>query len=536
MKITLQQRGESTIYDLTDYLLEEGLENIASEFERAAFERVYEDARISFSNIDGYFTDIFSGTPATARFVLTLWEGGRKLFLGELDNDSVPFNISKEQITLVAFSFNKIFWDECKKRKLRRSYSSEFENNTFVTVLDVLTKDILNEFTSLNIQNLDLRNGFGERRIRSITHDATEGDEGRYSELDPDTTVEDLLKAMEIFYNAEFYIDYESMALVMDVRNEIISDTQTSIDDTIHEDSIEVWLSDEEKYDYLYGMIGVPKPKTPEFQNFINLGYSLSTAPNFLSGSLTVPFQYRITNVYLDSRGIEVESPTSEVLEVNIPGSFQVGETAYSYNPSIKFLAESSNVIKRNVYRTVITIDYPVSYGILYKVFEISGYAQTTFTDNVGGTVNEDLQLIPQSPAEAGWVSYDETTGQWGEVIYDNQDGINRPDGKIFEAIPSLRFVEGVSRNPIGPSLYQIYCFFGKDNPFEAIVNSWKRLLISRRRLKCRVEGIDFRIGDSVMVSKIPDLAALTNGKFYAKRAGINLIEEQTDLELVSVI
>lgn len=360
---------------------------------------------------------------------------------------------------------------------------------------------------------------------------------GRYADLDPTMTVEELLKAVEIYYNAEFILDYNTKFLMMKKRGLPISSTAKDISSIICEDEpAEFYPFGEPRYDYIY--------TTYAFVEIPPLEYLGMTFPTNIESNLT-PFPNpdlytsREIKYYLTATINDIESNPSEVLNIMIPPSIAIKDVSggiigyRGYKVQLRIPQCISGTSKRTIYRNEL---YGNANGKICKMLGIDGNEVVEIED--GYRCDTAIPLPSNSKIIVNaWAGFDEKTGQWLPPIYDTQNGKNRPIGKrIFEILPSLRFVDPNTRTQLhSTTSYDIYCFFGKDNSFENIREEWIDLMITKSKLILKVIGTDFVDGDEIIRPKIKNLGIIpvNAGTFVVKRAEPDLFRNETRMEIV---
>lgn len=347
---------------------------------------------------------------------------------------------------------------------------------------------------------------------------------GRYADLADDTSIEELLKALEIFYNAEFAIDYSVKTLYMKRRHTPNISAVKSIDGLVCDgDEIKHYIEDEDKYDYLYTVTKAVEAPAPLATITEPSGYSSSIFYRKPTDRI-----YYVSNV-IDDKEVALSKP----LKVSLVWKEIENQAGAYYTTQLVTLSIPpglAGTTKRYIYSNVCGHE---DLGI-YKRKEINNNDATTWED-LGGYTTKIPDWL-QEPV-AGWIGYDENTQAWTDPILDVFNGVNRPEGKkIFEVYPQLRFVNTISRSPINSqTLFDIFCFFGKDTTLESVKENWIPLFLTKARLECPVNSTEFEIDDEITKPKYPFLNALSSKNFRVVKARVNTRTEETQLEMIQL-
>lgn len=448
MNISLGQIGQ-TVYDITGRLDYETDIQLNQELERQAFQRTVEDVRLRCGNLNGFFTTLFDGMSPTARWEVVIRDA-RILFRGEVDNESITFDVGKEWVEFDVFSVTKVFWDAAKTIRITKAVS-EFGVDVslgttielFITVEQLIKREItLDKFGGI-IAGYSISALYAQRHIRfwAYTSDRAIGNNGRYRDLDPRTTIDELLKAMSIYYNAEFFIDPATQFLVMQKRGSVLNDVKTNLNDVIEDDEkIDIQLFDEQKIDYLGLSLKLGTPGQTQLRDG---GYTVLAAGEKGLGAGRYMW---LSTFFYRSGDLIVESPAglqSSPLELKMGGSAAVPVT---YQALLKMPLGPTNVTGRKLYRTRNS-----GAGKFYHVLTIENNTDEIRTDTVPDT-SLGKPLSSLSLSGNTWIRYDEESGTWVEKIVEDPAGLNRPNGKVFEVTPKLRFVS----KPYGPTASEI--------------------------------------------------------------------------------
>lgn len=164
--------------DYSKFLIDSSEEQINQESERRAFERVVDDARFRFSDFEGTFTALFGSGPSQARWrVAVITDTGRTVFLGEIYNPSIVFDIPGEFVTIDVYSLDRIFWDRAAQLLLTLPHGTvggstidEFLPVLYTNVLFVLEHECAPERFDYVFTGLDIDARYRFRPIRGWAH------------------------------------------------------------------------------------------------------------------------------------------------------------------------------------------------------------------------------------------------------------------------------------------------------------------------------------------------------------------------------
>ncbi|MFI5250794.1 MAG: hypothetical protein ACHQQQ_00055 [Bacteroidota bacterium] len=637
MKITLGIRGDLR-RDITPLLDEDSKIILMQELERDAFERTVEDLTLRASNMDGYFTEIFRYGTASTRYEVTVSEEMRTLFRGEIDNESIRFDAKELWVELNVFSMNHRFWDRAKRTRVNLCFTPDEKSIITMGVKELILRELSSGRVDAENQPLfqgdmfsdfTIADQYAYRQIRfyADTDDSLIGNNGKFANLDPSTTIFDLLTAMSVYYNAEFFINPETEEFTMNRR---LSPTghQGNLDGCVLDDSkIDVLYLDRSKYDYIYTMIAIAEPPSPLFDRFdyssagadfilhvnptgkekcfkyfltclINDTETMPSVPlmvnvpatkittddvGFTNVSawdvrLTIPAGYPGTTkryLYrteaLPSGSTQLEGPAIPIVSVaagspclvttTIPHYFSKGDTVKFTNtgstPNLNGSYAVAEVKSDKSFTINIIIAIAGNRGTVKKIIgpgvvdlpnvyflaEIDGNLPVSYRDGTEHYPRCDTSRVMKqaSPlAISAWIGYDETyfPHQWKTPILDVEGGRNTPSGKIFDALPKLNFCSpNFPGQPNPYNLYDVFSFFTKDNELDKLTMQWENLLTTIRGISCKVKGINFRVGDEIGLSaNLPFSDALDlHPRLLVKKAAIDLINEETELELISL-
>ena len=571
--IQLTQVGNASVdVDLERYIKDGSDPVLSMQYERSAFKRVVDDVRLVLDDSDLFFTNLFRGQAATSVWYVRVKLDNKLLFVGKIKNETIRFDPMKEVCSFDVFSLLGLFWDRTKTTRVLND--PIFANESAQHYL-TLEKILLREFVWVRGGRIGIRTGGGMRAsnpyqdiftgvsvhanfknrlirafaLASTYHVQGIGNNGRYGNLlgvvnrsqavrrfgsrRTRETIEDvaeftdhytLLLAFATWYNAEFYVDYETNLLTMVPREFVINatpnngssyDLQTILRD---DHTINIQLYDNEKYDYLHYVKGNAFVFPPTLIGIFDRSDTIGIKHN-VSYVLTEVRAYADGGVYETSASVAM---TVDVLS-RIVGSVE------SVNITIGVPIFASGVVKKNIYRTSERI------AIYYLIGTVTTHG--LFVDPLlDQNVLEGGANPPRSsPTQLAWIRYNETTGKWDTPILDNQGGVNVPEGNIFETIPALRFNDSKDFNPD-----DLVAFFGREsgdanweNVFET---QFLGELTTKHKISCTVDATGFKIGDAFFISQglVPQF---TKTGFYVKKASVHLNpkDSKTELELSGV-
>lgn len=588
--------GVTTLVDYSQFVLDSESVTVSSEREYAAFQRSHDDLHLKLSNLSNAFTAIFKTIQfqPTTQMRVEVYSDARRIFLGYVDPDTVEFDITGETLTLDAFSINKAFWELAKVTRIRKPTETNATVRThYVTLERILLDQLLSPtvfrglFTELAIDTL-----FINRKIRwwgdaHLYTDPTIGNTGRFRELDPTTTIAELLEAIALYYNAEFSIDEETLKFQMRKRGSVISNQQWNLEDKLLEDSSPtISLQDDERYDYLMTNADLQKPSPPVYTATQLIASETKGFVSVLYGAMF--FSWQLTNV-LDFGGLELESPLSErtgqygIFYHGIGGN---GEQSSSiWNTVVMTVGSAAaNVTKRRLYRqdwvpvfrenydtavdpwtggtyytgAIITVqEYlarlrnNVQYrlpqiqnipdrkvvGLPYQVDELEGNGSGLMVDDWRPMHYDAGQTFYAGGNRTGtvWFGYDSVAGTWSTPIFADATS-QAPTGKIFEIFPSLRFTNIVATKEILPrNALDVIAFFGgrADFNLDTFVTQWIMMVKARAQLRGEFIGTSYRVGDTVKKPvKFYNSDILPGEELMIERARIG--QETSHLEMVT--
>lgn len=453
MNVTLQLEDQSV--DITPYLDDESDIELAQEHELKAFQRTVDDVRLKCSNLHGEFTT-WLGSPSSVKPRIVVMDEGRTLFRGQIQQ---PFDFDVrsdgEWLSFDCFSMTKAFWDLCKQLKVTKATPVGKENDLWTTAQEVIEREITMERFGHLLSGYQIADIYSSRRIRfwGYTADQTIGNHGRYTDLDPRTTLDELLKAMMLYYNADIFIDPETQLLVMQKRDEILNNENHDLNELLDEDDEMTVQVYDEKVDYIALALNATKPTAPTFS--MKLLRDSSQSKGLAKGRYrwAVTFVYRLgSNISESDLGDETESHELSGGNPNPNPGAPTQNIKYVYGARLIDIKSGPGAcVARRIYRTRNGGD---------GTFFLSGVLDNN-NDVQYDDITPDSELGAAAPEmhHTGtiWMSYDETTGQWNDNIYGDASGLNTPPGDIHDVSPKLRF--GAVPEPYGIEIAAIYAY-----------------------------------------------------------------------------
>jgi len=528
--ITITESGKPSI-DVSRRLIADSDIELTQERERDAFERVISDVKLSLGNIDGTVADLFSSTNPLTYWDVNIYDG-RCIFWGRVQSP-ITFKLKTKVVEVRVYSIDRTWIDLCNVTYIPMW---KYTNKIYTTLEDILHRVLIGEgrpMTEIGISEIVVDDVYKNRPIRDTkdSDDSTIGNYGKFSDLDTTTTVKELLDAISIYYNAEFFVDPETKRFIMKQRSTVISDTEHDLDAVIRGDNdIDVDDTDQKRYDFIKVSIGVPKPGTPEKTDKL-IPVKLET-----NASGTFPVIYKYTNV-VKSGGIEIETELSDafVMEYKF-----VSVMKTIWLPIFKIAQPPTGTVRQNIYRlrlenenwfelyTSVVVD---SGGLLVinPKFEfdldvvLRDWTPITQSGRVGN------EWAHTSPSGDVFLRYDEFTGLWDDNIVEAVGTPAPKVGVIFEVNPQLRFYGRYSYSVKPFSIVDSFYFFGAETNMDAFKTQWLDMFRLRKPLRCTVKGTNYKYGDSFVSHRAAP------GKYYVKKAVGKFMKKETELELVTV-
>lgn len=493
---------------------------LSQDRERDDFKRTVEDLRIRVSDQDNKLTTLLRNYPITSLWDVAVKDEGRQLFAGRISRP-VSFDVQKDWISIQSYSKNKDFWEKAKNTLIWR-----FNRPTTFTILSSgygvfsTVAIILQANCSLIADGVfngfEIHSLYSSRPIRFAWDDIdpNTGNNGRYEDLDPNTTVFQLLTAMGKYYNAEIFVDPETDKLCMLPRNAVQNDVEHNLDELlINNEEIRYDDTESKKYDYVHSFIAIAKPEPMQEYGTYRTDYLSS-------------HQYCYTNYFTSG----VESVPSDV------ASFRMVAYGSDFVPAFFIPSPPQDVIQQRLYRK----DTDGKFRLSFVLTSTSAVTFAPYIQNVAGgiymqdfgarnSLTGNTVLINKVPTGHVWWRYNESTGQWSTVIgYENQ---NQPIGRIYDIIPELTFLDANGK-PLPASSFDVFAFFGKETSLQIFAQQWKDLFVTKGKLFCSVKGLPYRLGDSFVATNVPKIPS---GKYVVKKAVGNLLKSTTKLELIKV-
>jgi hypothetical protein len=296
-------------------------------------------------------------------------------------------------------------------------------------------------------------------------------------------------------------------------------------------------VASDQTYDYIHTIFTVTKATPPILTTV--------TAPAAGRGILgiydwIVTFVYKINDLELESvAGTSSGAFSVPILYVNGgPSAAKVGMT---------IPLGTTGTTKRRIYRSNWANTRPVGSQNLvpwwqeskyYLVAEVADNTTTTFYDDYPIRL-EDRQYFNEAAKRGSiWWGYDFATKSWRNPIVD--DGVNQtPNGRILEVTPVLRFVNPNNREETREfSILDMIGFFGGATDFdlERFIKQWQPVFTLSQRLTGEWEGLNYRIGDTVLCPKNYYGAELIKSeKLVIVSADIKITEDKSELEMASL-
>jgi len=524
LKITIAQHGYEA-EDITNRLDYESDVVMDCARERDAFKRAYGDVALRLSNLDGYFKRLFLALHPRTWWDVEVWDSGRRLFVGRIESP-IGFNLKDEWVNITVFSLDKLFWEFAKSYKLCRNF---FPGTITSTSQDLFNVQLVssNYFLAL-FSSVTMDSIYTNRTIR-IAPDAPPAI-ALFSliNLHADTTVEEFLLDAAKYYNAEFFIDPVTKAMTMKQRSVVLSDIKHDIDAVIQDDQpIDAADTDGDTYDYIHLSLGLTKP-APMYAQF-------RTAPTATVWGIVVPIAtagfkgqisgWAYTYVFIYN-GVEIESNYSD--RSGAFGGSPDGVTLY--NAMLTVPTGPTGTTKRKIFRWYGAENY-------VQVGEIADNITTQFLDNKVDDVIPTISGWPsfyQKKYFTGdvWFQYNETTGQWTSTAgYQDQSTFTIPSGKIFELSPRMRKADGTTI-----SLYELCELFGSEPITGNVLDQWKPLFLTRRKVVCSLRGKNYAVGDSaVSYNGIFPNDFTLDPRLVIKNPKVHLTKEFTDVEMFTI-
>jgi hypothetical protein len=504
--------------------------------EEKAFERKHGDVHLRFSNMDGTFTNIFAQATATTRWEVRIYMVDPVTlewviaFRGEVKPQHITFKLDTLWCEFDAFSKTKKFWE--RAADIRRIFDprqqaiwAQVEGpDGYITLQNVFS--IFDAALNLSLANT-IYSGydltiFGSRKIRGIRPgplcSPPIGNEGRIMEIDPSMTLAELLQAFQQKYNAEFYVDHQSGQLVMRRRNVPVASSALNIDSVLMDDQEpEIFWLDENKVDYIYTYSYIFITLTEQSRQAVWIEPPLRQYNQIDEGT------HSWICVGFNSSNVAVVA--SQLLTISLPNPGQ-GSSGWWVTLSIPSFPADTTI--RRLYRRSGGLATP------RLVTTIQHNNATTYQDRTGIGLLYAAQEAPNVRNTYNvYRRFDESTWRWQEDIIDN--GI-RPNGVIFELRPRLRFTEIGLPQLKQEDPYDVWAFFGREQEASLFQDDWRDWFRTRRRIKCKVKNVGYKLNQPVFSSRFPGVFTNTSN-YIVKRFESELTTRgnETMLDLLSV-
>ncbi len=604
LPILIGVHGSSEKMDVTPFLDASKDITLTQERERDAFQRSFSDLKLYLSNLNGNFYDYFLGQPAGTMWdvdviidevsdrglsVRNIFSGVIGASVGAYKADTIKFTIDDEKAQLQGYTLDKLFWKVASTTgaalplvKYVRSRIASAINHA--TVNDVLTTLIGQTTFSGIVRGIDAGIYAARPMDAFVMLAAVDNVRPRGTfidnhnvppsmSLDPSTTVQQVLNAMALYYNAQFYIEPATKVLTMAPRAGILNDLEIDITDRLITQGMALSVSDTVSKDYLSMNVKLDAPTIDAGQTSVNNGSGVD---------YSFPLTDLIVTFYKDIGGAEIESSPSSPMTINgVPAYItlriqQPIETVNNVNYANFW--EASQIEGIRIYAgmrdevnswiligdvPMIADGFPVFHG--YKVGSGDGaYYNWEFFLALGdnapkpdippsGTISvldsdgnywsnylilrdDDLlkaapmlmpsgsKLIAQYAEGEGWTISDQSTS----ALEQNAVGM--------DITPQLTFVkwDGSAINSLEP----LWEFFGgevKDSSaILQMLQQFQDLMVTKRKITLSLKGLNYLLGDSVVINKDVGVNGLI-GKWWIRSAVQHVMKQETEVEIVQV-
>lgn len=510
IRLTIAQRGLPAA-DITDRIDFESDPVADLQRERTAFKRAYGDLSVRLNNIDGYFSRLLLSKHPSTWWEIELYCDGERKFLGRL-TPPTEFDIKSDWITLTCFSIDKLFWERCASTTINlypKTGSALIRYAQTMTVQNMLQMVLVADkmpLTALGISGIDIDSMYASKLIYLAVNDRR---------LKDKTTVEQLLQATAMYYNAEFFIDPSDGRCKMKQRLAVLNDKRTNIDDLLQDDGgITLKDTDDEGYDYIHFTRPLDRPAAPSLGAITPVSGAIDPYQNV---------QYVATYLLSFDGGItEVESEPSDPSSVAT-----VQAAASSVVVNLPAVSSTVTVTGRVLYRI---------YGAEYrKVTEIRNNSTATYTDTLSmGFLSVSDKLVTQTRALHIWMRYDEPSGVWTAPVYSVDSG-DAPEGKIFDITPKLEFIDSDGNNSTS-DMTDVFAFFGSETDLQVYIDRWQSLFVTHRLIATSLYTKNISLGDSLVSLKgiFPnDFTA--DARMVLRSAKIHLAGEYTEAVIYTI-
>lgn len=551
MKLAIVTDSE---HDVTRRLDEESSMTVTIERERGEFNRYHSDVRATLSDMNGSITEIFKDVRGSDNIGFIFDGDTRRLFKGyvkmEGENTGVVINTDKKKVTFTAIETFRGAWELMKKKPIDLQINQDLSigaNDIYTDVEHIIKKNFTGAFNS-NLysqffSDVEIRNGIGAGVIRyaGVSTDPNIGNEGRYSKLDPQTKVSDLIEAILLHHNAECFIDYTTNNFVIQRRLESNPDVMHDLDVISRDDVDAIVLPyGAKKWDYVHALTNIEKPGGLSgvialYPRGLNNSYMMNQTDH------AIYVDYYVTYV-IDG----IESVPSDIVRFKIEPSVNrtlgglFGQPYYTYMRIIQ--NQNLPITEYKVYRT----DQEIRFGAPYIAYRLRTFPATEtgedifFSDLTAHPGGEKLDTFGRPWICAAWFGYDEPNMTYRQPVLDILGGKNRPSGTIFDSIAKLIFVDAAGETQ-SYSPFDVFALFGKQtdtvNTIAFIRERWKKLLLTEAIVKISAKGTDYNIGDEGTASRRP-LKFFGNKikKMVLKQAVINPFKKESELEFIGFL
>lgn len=480
--------------------------SFSDERERARFERVVGDIHLELSNMDGYIETLFSTLKVSSKwFVNVCNEAGDSIFRGVIEPKTVKPNLQNLWYAFDAFSTSRLLWDVVKTLRVRR-LSLEVGEQTFALTLAAFVQRELLDRYRLNELGIFSKIDLGDYSYRLIRdwQDAPHknwpllGNEGRFRDIDPELTWDELLKEMAKYYNADFWIDGGTDTFMMRRRNSQTTGRIVILDDVLIDSDVELSLVDEDMVDYVEAFL----PYVPQgaiYKGKTRVHFDSIVKRNF-SSLVGGTYKYIVVFYQGDTPALQ-----SDPLEITLADT---GSAYDGWQVQLQIPPGPVGTTSRELYRWSSPIIGGVYRGPLYGRYRgvLDGNLETTVTDNFGSSVLESgYNPLPSvRGAASAWMKYDEDTHLWSAVL--ELEGVDAPVGVTEDVRPQIQFVSPNTGELLDYDPFSAFCFFMSDMSFEQFKEQFQEMFLTRKRLVGKVRGTDYRVGDEVSQKRLPNV------------------------------
>jgi hypothetical protein len=543
MKIVLYQPGGVTI-DVTPHLLQDEQPELNQEFERAKWEWTVDSINLKLSDRLRTFTNAFKGTTKQTKWWLDVYgdawdtatksgvESSRLLFQGMLDPPTIKLTPLNRVAAFSAFPLERYLWDKLEQIKVRRAITERthsgggFAQNLLISFPLLLRRELISTHRLDKeglITDVSPDAEYFTHMIRDNYTDptGTYPNDGLFCLIDPGMTWAQFLQQCSVYYNAAFYIDRDTRELKMKKRNNVTAVDVRIADDLISEKSeLEVQIVDEGQIDYAgsFMEMAVQAPTLNWKQHYFE-DYNPFTTERIPAGTVG----WAMTGT-IDGK----EDLVSKPLLVELTDYSAAGFVS-TYEVSLKIGACQAGTTQRALYRFHSTTAH-LGYR---KMLVIPGNAVVDITDRMPLLPNiVDADVLPTGTNNAKtWMKYT-VAGGWELPILD-PNGNNTPPGAVQDITPQIQFTE--SSNPdslLAMDGGRVFHFFGSEMTPQQFVKQYEDLFMTKRRVRCRLKGTDYRLGDRIRFIKVYGLEGVD---LVIRKARNLFFERETEMELLEI-